>query len=169
MGNALEKRTQGKERSHGRGWCMVRSDWRFEYGASSLAICRSRGAKDKARDELGGGGMGGNGTQDGAVDPENEKSDTDTNAMEPCRIGDSKFIRLPRGVASCKQSADLQIMFHSVWSLRFSLQKQPMYINQQRCERKEAGSAGFLSKFRLAASLFRDFLNGDHFEYPNDN
>lgn len=32
--------------------------------------------------------MGGDGTQDGAVDPEDEKSDTDTNAVELCRVGD---------------------------------------------------------------------------------
>lgn len=88
MGNTLETRAQGQERSHGRGRCMVRSDWRFEHCASSLAVCRSRGTEEKTRDELGGGGMGGNGAQDGAVDREDEKSDTNTNAVEPCCIGE---------------------------------------------------------------------------------
>lgn len=106
MGNTLETRAQGQEGSHGRGRCMVRSDWRFEYCASSLAICRSRGTEETTRDELGGGRMGGNGAQDGAVDREDEKSDTDTNALEPCCIGDRSSMGFC--IESCR-SPDLLI------------------------------------------------------------
>lgn len=104
MGNTLETRAQGEERSHGRGRCVVRSNRRFEHCASSLAICRSRGTEGKARDELGSGGMGGDGTQDGAADPKDDKSDIDTNAVELCSIGE----RSPSGFCSeTRHSRDL--------------------------------------------------------------
>lgn len=51
--------------------------------------------------------MGGDGTQDGAVDPEDEKSDTNTNAVELCRVGDSSSLgyssqsRHPRDLLVC--------------------------------------------------------------------
>lgn len=72
---------------------MVRSDWRLEHRASSLAICRSGGAENQTREELDGGGMGRYRSQDCSIDPDYEVKDLDSHAMESgCLDGETELV-----------------------------------------------------------------------------
>ena len=61
---------------------MVCTDWRPEYGSSSVAVCRPGRAEGEARAELERGGMGRYCPQDRPPDPDHEKPDFDPYAVE---------------------------------------------------------------------------------------
>ena len=62
---------------------MVCPDWGSQYRASSVAVCRSGGEEGKARVKLGRRGLGRDGAQDGAPDPDDEESSSGADALEP--------------------------------------------------------------------------------------
>lgn len=82
VGDSLAPRSQGTTRSHGRRGCMVRTNWRAEHGASSLAVRRSGGAQGAAREELEHSRLGRDGAQDGSFDSVDEEPDPGSTAVE---------------------------------------------------------------------------------------
>ena len=61
---------------------MVCADWRAEHGASPVAVCKFGREEAAQRTELEHRRLGRHGTQDCAIDPDDEEQGFDTNAME---------------------------------------------------------------------------------------
>ena len=65
---------------------MVRADWRTQYRASPLAICRSGGAQVKEGKELERGRLGRHSPQDCSSNPDHAEQDLNPNAVVTCEV-----------------------------------------------------------------------------------